>query len=343
MGTSRSIVIFGGSGFIGSHFAQYVLRKKIVETVTLVDLGAPRDESYTSLVQSGLQSGVVKFIRWDVRQKIPPELVAERPELIANFAAVHREPGHLPKEYFETNINGANNICLYASQVDCSRIIFLSSISPYGRADEMRDETSLPVPDTPYGSSKLVAEMVHKEWQAACSKRKILIIRPGVVFGPGENGNVTRLIKSVSGGYFVYMGNRNIRKAGGYVKELCSVIEFGLNYQEDKGESSTVLNFSMDPPPTLEDYVEAIKKVIGRTGHPVSLPRSVVLGTSYLAEGIARVLRVRQPLNPTRVRKLFRSTQIDPRRLREIEYRWKFGLLEALLDWKEESPGDFHR
>jgi nucleoside-diphosphate-sugar epimerase len=203
------------------------------------------------------------------------------------------------------------------------------------------DETSLPVPETPYGSSKLVAENIHLTWQAADKDRRLLILRPGVVFGPGENGNVTRLVRSIVKGYFAYIGNRRTRKAGGYVKELCFVIQFGLEHQNTSGESVTLLNFSMDPPPALEEFVDTIRKVTDRQHGPVNVPRSLVLGASYIIEAFAGAFRIKQPINSVRVRKLFRSTFIDPKRLRDLGYTWKFSLEDAFRDWKQTLPRDF--
>jgi nucleoside-diphosphate-sugar epimerase len=264
-----------------------------------------------------------------------------RPSIIFNLAAIHREPGHEPREYFETNIHGAENVCEYATASQSSRIVFTSSIAPYGPSEEQRDETSLTVPETPYGSSKLVAENIHRTWSAACPNRRLLILRPGVVFGPGENGNVTRLIKSVLRGYFVYIGNRGTRKAGGYVKELCHVTQFGLEHQDRSGEKVTLLNFSMNPPPALEDLVDAITAVAGSRPLVLSLPRSLILGTSYLIEAAAGAARIKQPVSSVRVRKLFRSTLIDPKRLRELGYKWQFGLEDAFRDWMQARPCDF--
>ena len=207
-------------------------------------------------------------------------------------------------------------MCAWASAVACPRIVFTSSIAPYGPSGELKNEESLPVPDSPYGSSKLAAEKIHMVWQVACNRRKLLILRPGVVFGPGERGNVTRLIRSVVKGYFVYMGNRQTRKAGGYVKELCRVMQFGLGHQDKSGESLTLLNFSIDPPPTLETYVAAIQNAAGIRRSPINLPRRLLLGISYPIHGVASLFGIRQPISPVRVRKLFRSTSIDPSGLR---------------------------
>ncbi len=230
MKKAQHVVIFGGAGFIGTHLAQHLLLEDIAEKISLVDLNPPRGDAYAAQLRQGLESGRVEFVEWDVRKPIPVELLRECPDLIFNLAAVHREPGHVPAEYFETNIRGAENVCAYTGKVGCERLVFTSSISPYGPTEEKRDEGSLPVPETPYGGSKLVAEKIHMGWQAISTQRKLLILRPGVVFGPGEGGNVTRLIRSIVKGYFVYVGNQETIKAGGYVKELCRVMQFGLEF-----------------------------------------------------------------------------------------------------------------
>lgn len=341
MNAMRPIIVFGGAGFIGTHLAQHLLRENVAQEIFLVDIEAPRDAPYAALLREGLRSGKVKFLPWDVRSPIPASLLPDRAGIIFNLAAVHREPGHQPEEYFETNINGARNVCDYATATGCSRMVFTSSISPYGPTEQLRDETSLPVPETPYGSSKLVAETIHSGWQGASPGRKLLILRPGVVFGPGEGGNVTRLIQSIVGGYFVYLGNKHTRKAGGYVKELCFVIQFGLDHQDRCGEEITILNFSFNPPATMETFVEAIRKVVESRHAPFTAPRSLVLGSSYVIDGLASAFGIKQPVSPVRVRKMFRSTYVDPKRLRELGYSWRFSIEEAFRDWKREVPSDF--
>jgi len=335
-------LLFGGTGFIGSHLAMYWLSENLADKVILVDLNPPRLEPWSATLQQHLRSGRAVFTRWDVRQPIPESLLP-RADIIFNLAAVHREPGHLPNEYFETNLKGAENVCANAAMMGCDRMVFTSSIAPYGPSEEIRTEASLPIPDSPYGSSKLAAEKMHMTWQAGGSRRKLLILRPGVVFGPGEGGNVTRLIRSVVKGYFVYTGNRQTRKAGGYVKELCRVVKFALDYQDASGEAVTLLNFSLDPPPTLETYVAAIQKVAATRRSPLNLPRSLLLSVSWPIHALASTLGIRQPISPVRVRKTFRSTSIDPARLRALRYPWNYTLEEALEDWKRDLPEDFSR
>jgi hypothetical protein len=137
------------------------------------------------------------------------------------------------------------------------------------------------------------------------------------------------------------MGNRQTRKAGGYVKELCRVVEFALDKQTESGEPVLVVNFSMDPPATLESFVESICASAGFRRRPLHLPRSVLMGVSYAVDAVAHLCRIRQPINPVRMRKLFRSTNIEPRWLRAHGYRYQYTLTEAFADWKKDCPQDF--
>jgi nucleoside-diphosphate-sugar epimerase len=140
-------------------------------------------------------------------------------DVIVNLAAIHREPGHRSEEYFETNISGAQNICDLAAQSGCREIIFTSSISVYGIHDKPADESSAPRPYSPYGQSKLEAEKLHIDWAKKTGCR-LSIVRPGVVFGPGEGGNVTRLVREMLNRDRQIQLQPDQCKAGIYIEEL---------------------------------------------------------------------------------------------------------------------------
>ncbi|MFO1418946.1 MAG: NAD(P)-dependent oxidoreductase [Methylotetracoccus sp.] len=337
----KNCIIFGGTGFIGTHLTQYLLRNGLTDKIYLADLKPPRTQAYAKELQDGLASGKVVYLHCDVRQPIPIGDLPDHGDLIFNLAAIHREPGHAEHEYYETNLPGATNVCDYATRIGCNRIVFTSSISPYGPSEDPKTEQSEPAPETPYGITKLAAEKIHREWQQGDQARRLLIMRPGVVFGPGEGGNVTRLIRSLYRRYFLYMGNRETRKAGGYVKELCHVIEYALDYQTNTGEGVVIVNFTMDPPTKLERFVEAICTSGGFERRPLSVPRWALLGVSYPIDSVARALKITQPISPVRIRKLFRSTNIEPGWLRARGYQYKYTLEEALSDWKRDYPEEF--
>jgi nucleoside-diphosphate-sugar epimerase len=262
--------------------------------------------------------------------------------LVANFAAVHREPGHEDGEYYTTNLLGAATVCRWTATINCNNLIFTSSIAPYGLSENLRDESSIPVPASAYGGSKLAAEKIHEIWQAENRlERRLVIVRPGVVFGAGENGNVTRLIKATIGRYFLYMANRDTRKAGTYVKELCNAMYWVLTSKT--GQSAVIFNMGMDPSPTIKDYVEVVSEVGSVKRFVPNIPYWFVYPVSFVIDFIAKLTGVNQPINPVRIRKLVRSNNIVPQYLRNNSYEYLYTFRDAMQDWKGDKPADWEQ
>ena len=339
--TFRRCVLFGGTGFIGTHFATHLLSSGCVEQVWLADFRLTPSVTWPKELQAQQKSGRVQCVELDVRSPITHPELPQETELVVNLAAVHREPGHEPHEYFATNLPGADNVCAWAEKVQCPRMIFTSSIAPYGPTEDHKDETSIPVPISPYGASKLAAEKIHLGWQRAAKGRKLVIVRPGVVFGPGEGGNVTRMIRAVLKRYFFYMGNQHTRKAGGYVKELCHALTWVMDWQDRTGTDVSLFNFSMAPAPTVEDYVNTIFRVAKVQHFIPSVPYALLLGVSYPIEALSRPLGLHQPISPVRIRKLVRSNNIVPGFLQTQGYPYQYTLDQALTDWFHDRPEEW--
>jgi nucleoside-diphosphate-sugar epimerase len=331
----NNCIIFGGTGFIGSHFAKYLLTNEIVEHVYLADI-RPIQPFF------GFDNDRIEFIEIDVRKGINKKLFPHQIDLILNFAAIHREPGHEDYEYFETNLLGAQNVCKFADQMDCQNIIFTSSISPYGVSESMKDESTLPIPVTAYGSSKLVAEKIHQIWQAKdVNNRRLVIVRPGVVFGPGERGNVSRLIKAVIHRYFFFNGNESTRKAGIYVKDLCNAMWWVLQEQKKNGETVSLFNMSMNPGPSIGEYVKAVCSTQGIKRFVPTVPYKALMGVAYVIDALARPLGIKHPFSPVRIRKLVRSNNIIPTYLVDHGYQFQYSLESAFADWKKSCPEEW--
>lgn len=328
-------VLFGGAGFIGQHFSRFLLECSLFDKVVLVD--------NTELIQRFdlsryLEGGSLEFLYSDVREAIKLDLAGEV-GLICNFAAVHREPGHINEEYYETNLPGAKNVCDWAEKVSCNNIIFTSSIAPYGPTESPKTEESVPTPVRGYGGSKLAAEKIHQIWHARqAHMRRLVIVRPGVVFGAGEMGNVSRLICAVNKRYFFYMGNKHTRKAGTYVKELCNAMYWVLCKEKAGVET---FNMSMNPGPTVEEYVNMICKVSNIKRSIFNIPFWVLFPISLVIDPVCRVLAINQPISPMRLKKLVKSNNIVPQRLAQMGYEYQYSFEEAMRDWKVESPKEW--
>jgi len=339
----RRAVLLGGSGFCGAHLAERLIASGRAESVCLVDLRAPRPGAYTPAFDALLAEGRIVFHPGDVRAplSVPPGPV----DLMVNLAAVHREPGHAAHEYFATNVPGAHHGCQLADTTGCTAVVFVSSIAVYGAHDTPRTEESPLVPTSPYGASKQEAEAVHQAWAVADAARALAIVRPGVVFGPGEGGNVTRMVRGVQRGRFAFVGSPHVPKAGLYVREFAAATLFAIDQalagHGNRGERVVVANLTADPVPTVGAYAQAIRGVSGR-GRPVpTVPLWAVLPPVTLAYAAARLVGRNPAWHPVRIRKLMRPNLIAAEFLRQRQYPWQYPLPEALADWAQLRPDEW--
>ncbi len=328
-------IITGGTGFIGTHLTNLIYElhpDAKVWNLDIVKPGTPNPvvKDYKPAVKEGesLQSS---FVECDVRKaigKLPFTPTGE--DVIFNFAAVHRTPGHEDKEYFETNIRGAEHVCDFAEKYGIKNIVFTSSIAPYGAAEDLKEETTLPTPNTAYGISKLVAEKIHIAWQKGGEGRKLTIVRPGVVFGRGENGNFTRLYWGIRKHTFAYPGRKDTIKACVYVKEL---VRFILWNVEERQTPFELYNCTFEPAYTIEEIVTTMKKVTGLTQAVPYIPNAVIMPAAVGAKLMGSPMGI----CPARVKKLQISTNICGKKMKESGYQFKWTFEEAIKDWYQDN------
>jgi nucleoside-diphosphate-sugar epimerase len=276
----------------------------------------------------------VTYVTHDIRRALPEALPASI-DRIYNLAAVHRTPGHEPHEYYETNVPGALNVVAFATARNIREILFTSSIAVYGPGEREVDESVIPQPVSDYGRSKLMAEQIHAQWQLAAPDRRLVVVRPGVVFGPGEHGNYMRLAKALRSGYFVFPGRTDTVKSGGYVSELVDTMDFA--WQAPSGK--TLYNFADPQQHSIADIVEEICAIHKYKVRPLSIPLPFVLAVAGLFS-VASKVGFKSGIHPERIYKLVRSNRIRPSWLISNGYVYKRSLGEALRDWHVKAPGE---
>lgn len=318
-------IIFGGSGFIGTHLIHLLKETKPEAKIYDLDIVMPGEEGVVpGIVEKN--DGVI-YERLDVRKKIEWEIETTEDDVVFNLAAVHRTPGHEDHEYFETNIKGAENVTKWCEEHNIKKMVFTSSIAPYGASEELKTEDTLPTPNTPYGISKLVAEKIHEGWSAK-NGGQLLIVRPGIVYGKGEHGNMTRLYSGIKKHYFLYTRKDTI-KASIYVKELVRFFMWAL----ENGKAG-VYNCTFEPAYNIEQICETMKKATGMEKNwiPSVNGKFLVAVASVIGPLGGKVVGI----HPARVKKLMVSTNICGKKLAESGYEKKWTLEESFKDWFED-------
>lgn len=322
-------IIFGGSGFIGTHLIHLLKETNPNAKIYDLDIVMPGEEGVVpGIVEKN--EGVV-YERVDVREKICWDIETTPDDIVFDLAAVHRTPGHKDIEYFETNIRGAENVTEWCEKKGIKKMLFTSSIAPYGAAEELKKEETLPTPNTPYGISKLVAEKIHQGW-ADKNDAHLVIVRPGIVYGKGEHGNMTRLYDGINKRYFFYTRKDTI-KACIYVKELVRFFMWSLD-----NNKNGVWNCTFEPAYTIQQICETMKKATGMKRFIPTVPGKLLMVIAKIVGPIGgKVVGI----HPARVKKLMISTNINGQKLKDSGYIFHWTLEESFRDWFEDCNKQF--
>ena len=122
-----------------------------------------------------------------------------------NLAAVHRDDVREKSAYRKTNVEGAENVANICREKGIKKIIFTSTVAVYGYADPGTDEGGRINPFNEYGRTKFDAEEIFRNWQHEPGN-SLIIVRPTVIFGEGNRGNVFNLINQIASGKFIMVG-----------------------------------------------------------------------------------------------------------------------------------------
>jgi hypothetical protein len=137
------------------------------------------------------------------------------------------------------------------------------------------------------------------------------------------------------------MANKQTRKAGVYVKELCHAMWWVLQNQSSTGERVSLFNMSMNPAPSIKNYVDVVCKISGFKRYTPSVPYCLLLLIANAIELIAKPCGIKSPFSPVRIKKLVHSNHILPNYLIANNYPYLYSLETAFEDWKKDCPEDW--
>ncbi|QPF90283.1 NAD-dependent epimerase/dehydratase family protein [Bradyrhizobium commune] len=318
---SPQAIIFGGAGFIGTHLAARLVASQSYSRIVSVDVGQPR-----ATVPG------VEYVNHDVREVIDPSIANGQPADIFNLAAIHVTPGHPEGDYYYTNVLGAVNVCKFANATNSTNLVFTSSISIYGPNEAALDEGATPAPVSAYGRSKLSAEKIKLLWQSEGAARKLTIVRPAVIYGLYERGNFTRLARIMARKAFIYPGRTDTIKSCGYVKDLVS----SMLYMSSRNEAVSIYNFCHEHRYTISDICTTFSRIAGYQQPRLTIP-IWFMDFAVLPFEVLHTAGIKTGINRDRVKKLWFSTNILPKRLVESGFKFSYDLESSLMEWKRES------
>ena len=282
-----SVSILGGSGFIGTRL---VSRLNYNRTFVVGIFDKRLSRAFPSLVNLG-----------DIRSVRQISDAVPEGSVIINLAAEHRDDVRPSSLYDEVNGGGARNVCSVARRKGVKTIVFTSSVAVYGFAKVGTDESGVIAPYNDYGRTKHEAEQVYTEWQRESpAERTLVIIRPTVVFGEQNRGNVYNLLRQIASGRFVMIGHGENRKSIAYVENVAAFIEFSLNFKP----GVHVYNVADKPDFTMNRLVMDVNQMLGRsTKIGLRLPFALGVSIGRVVDLVASFTGKRFAISSIRVKK----------------------------------------
>ena len=307
------IGVIGGSGFIGSALVRAL--QQAGQEVRIIDR-AP-SQAYPDA-----------WMEADVRDRDALREACYGCDVLYNLAAEHRDDVRPVELYHQVNVLGALHTCEVAEQLGIERLIFTSTVAVYGLQEGEVDETAATRPFNEYGRTKLEAEQVFRGWAERREGRSLTIVRPTVVFGPDNRGNVYTLLEQIARGRSVVVGDGRNRKSMAYVENVVGFLVHALTF----GPGVHVFNYADKPDLDMNELTALARAALGnQRARTLRIPYVLGLGVGVVADLAARLTGRRFPVSAIRVRKYRANTQFASARALATGFVPRHDLRDALI------------
>ena len=284
-------LIIGGSGFVGSH-----LISKLNST-NCINLDKNVSPFFSSISLIG-----------DIRNT-SEIIIEEDVDSVILLAAEHRDDVSPISLYYDVNVQGTKNVLESMDKAGVKNLTFTSSVAVYGLNKLNPDENHVEDPFNHYGKSKWQAEKAIKDWYDNDPDGKsVTIIRPTVIFGERNRGNVYNLLKQINSGKFLIIGNGQNKKSMAY---LGNIVAFIKNRLEKKEAGFHLFNYVDKPDFTISDLVSLIDKKMKLNISKIKIPFWLGMLGGYCFDILSKILGKKLSVSSVRVRKFCATTQFD--------------------------------
>lgn len=306
------ITLIGASGFVGTRLIE--LLKQNNYFLQNVDKKQSRFHSEITVIA-------------DVLDKNNLVTLLDNTDVVILLAAEHRDDVTPTSLYYDVNVGGMRNTLEAMEANGVKRIIFTSSVAVYGLNKNNPTETYPADPFNHYGKSKWEAEKVLQEWYKVHPDWNINVIRPTVIFGERNRGNVYNLLKQISSGRFLMVGKGNNKKSMAYVGNIVAFIKFLI---ENKTTGYEVYNYIDKPDFTMNELVDHVSKVLNKHIPSVHYPLWLGMLGGFCFDVLAFITRRKLTISSVRVKKFCATTQFDATKVQNTDSRAPYTLAEGL-------------
>ena len=328
------ITIIGGSGFVGTRLTKRLIAAghsvKIADkrkSVTYPELwvrcdirnsGTETKEYPESLTDAASAPGKAE----EAAKAMPMQSlidVLKGSDVVINLAAEHRDDVTPKALYDDVNVHGSENVCNACTELGIKKIIFTSSVAVYGFAPIGTDESGEINYFNDYGRTKYLAEGKYREWLEKDSSNSVVIIRPTVIFGEQNRGNVYNLLRQIAGGKFPMVGKGTNRKSMNYVENVAAFIEYELSHDSEGGEH--LYNYCDEPAYDMNHLVLDVYKFLGKPKSKlIHFPYWLAYCGGKCFDLLAFITRKKFAISSIRVKKFCQNTYFVGSNIKKTDF-----------------------
>ncbi len=280
-----NIFITGATGFLGKSIV-----KSLIEKGHDISILVLPDEKVT-----GFENVQVK--RGDITKKESLTAVCKGQDVVIHLAGAVGYGQHF-SICEKINVEGTLNIAKDAIEQGVKRFIHMSSVAVYGRKDKVdisEDTAFLKIGD-PYGDTKIDAEIALKELE---KDLEITCIRPTVIYGPGDDKFLPKLMENLKSGKAKIIGDGKNRVDLIHVDDVVRFIDMILLEPRSYGEAYNLTNSKNL---SWNEFMQMLSKEIGQSGKLGHLPYSMAYVVAALMEVISKITKKQPRLSRYAVR-----------------------------------------
>jgi GlcNAc-P-P-Und epimerase len=314
------VKVIGGSGFVGSFLIEEL---KEFEVSNLDKNPSPFFNQITTI--------------GDIRKK-EDLIFSKEVNTVILLAAEHRDDVTPISLYYDVNVEGTRNVLKAMDIAGVRNLIFTSSVAVYGLNKINPDENHAKDPFNNYGKSKWEAELVIKEWfENDPINKSVTILRPTVIFGERNRGNVYNLLKQITSRKFIMIGKGENKKSMAYVRNIVALIKDKL---EKKELGFSVFNYADKPDFSMNELTLMIEKKMNIKNHKLRIPFWLGMLVGYGFDLISLLSKKKLLISSVRIKKFCSTTQFDASKINNkfnVPYSLKDGL-DITLDHEFINP-----
>lgn len=305
------ITLIGASGFVGTRLIAQLGKENCQNLDKNQSVKFPEITTHQNILESGLIDSIPSST-----------------QTIVLLAAEHRDDVSPTSLYYDVNVEGTRNVLNAMNQKGIKNIIFTSSVAVFGLNKINPDESHPVDPFNHYGKSKWQAEEVLREWfNKEPKNRSLTIIRPTVIFGERNRGNVYNLLKQIASGKFMMVGNGTNKKSMAYVGNIVAFIQYLIETQKS---GYRLFHYIDKPDLNMNQLVQQVEKSLNKKLPAVRLPYGLGYAGGLSFDLLAKLTGKKFSVSAVRVKKFCATTQFDATAAHNSGFKAPFTLAEGL-------------